>query len=148
MVTSARNICRMKLEAAEDRTIDEEVQRRLAGLSPAKRVLLERRLKERGLTLEGAAGSRREFPLSFPQQRIWILEEVEGSLSAYNLCLAWRILGELNVEALRRALEIVVETHEPLRTTLHKREGEGCQISNRRGVLSFRFTSFATFPRT
>ena len=128
MVTSARNICRMKLEAAEDRTIDEEVQRRLAGLSPAKRVLLERRLKERGLTLEGAAGSRREFPLSFPQQRIWILEEVEGSLSAYNLCLAWRILGELNVEALRRALEIVVETHEPLRTTLHKREGEGFQI--------------------
>jgi hypothetical protein len=119
MATGARNICRMKLEAAEDRTIDEEVQRRLVGLSPAKRALLENRLKERGLTLEGATGSRREFPLSFPQQRIWILEEVEGSLSAYNLCLTF-ITGRVKV----------------------------ARLSNRRGVLSFRFTSFATFQRT
>ncbi|MCY2977445.1 MAG: amino acid adenylation domain-containing protein, partial [Planctomycetota bacterium] len=55
--------------------------------------------------------------LSFAQQRLWFLEQMEGELTAYNMPYAWRLNGSLNIEALRRALEEIVRRHEPLRTT-------------------------------
>ena len=71
-----------------------------------------------GLDLKRVARDQMErLPLSFPQQRLWILEQMEGELAAYNLPYVWRLRGTLNVEALRRALQAVLCRHEPLRTT-------------------------------
>ena len=57
------------------------------------------------------------LPLSFAQQRLWFLEQMEGELTAYNMPYVWKMRGPLDVEALRRALEEIMRRHEPLRTT-------------------------------
>ena len=56
-------------------------------------------------------------PLSHAQERLWFLEQLEGSLTAYNIPMSWRIHGTLNTEALRKSLEAIVLRHKPLRTT-------------------------------
>ncbi|MCY3010883.1 MAG: condensation domain-containing protein, partial [Planctomycetota bacterium] len=68
------------------------------------------------------------LPLSFAQQRLWFLEQLEGQLTAYNMPYAWRLQGPLDVEALRRALEEVMRRHEPLRTTFAIIDEEPVQI--------------------
>jgi amino acid adenylation domain-containing protein len=68
------------------------------------------------------------LPLSFAQQRLWFLEQMEGELTAYNIPFAWRLRGPLNVESLRRALEALARRHEPLRTTFAMVDGEPVQI--------------------
>jgi amino acid adenylation domain-containing protein len=58
-----------------------------------------------------------QLPLSFGQQRLWFVEQMEGELTAYNMPYVWKMRGPLDVEALRRALEEIMRRHEPLRTT-------------------------------
>jgi amino acid adenylation domain-containing protein len=63
-------------------------------------------------------------PLSFAQQRLWFLEQLGGLGSAYNIPMRLRLPGELDQEALRRALDAIVARHEALRTTFVQVEGE------------------------
>src|SRR5262249_39111741 len=56
------------------------------------------------------------LPLSSAQQRLWFLQQLDGRLVAYNLTDGLQLRGPLDVESLRRALETIVERHEPLRT--------------------------------
>ncbi len=62
--------------------------------------------------------------LSFAQQRLWFLEQLGGMGSAYHVPKRLRLRGELEVAALRRALDRIVARHEVLRTTFVVREGE------------------------
>ncbi|MFN7731086.1 MAG: amino acid adenylation domain-containing protein, partial [Pirellula sp.] len=68
------------------------------------------------------------LPLSFAQQRLWFLEQMEGELTAYNMPFAFRLHGNLDIEALRRAIEEVVRRHEPLRTTFAVVDDDPVQI--------------------
>jgi amino acid adenylation domain-containing protein len=100
----------------------EKVSARLATLSPAKRALLELRLQQgRSGTPANMTISRRanrdSAPLSFAQQRLWFLSQLEAESSAYNERSALRLDGHLDVAALRGALNAIVERHEVLRTT-------------------------------
>ncbi|HEY0728138.1 MAG TPA: condensation domain-containing protein, partial [Pyrinomonadaceae bacterium] len=67
-------------------------------------------------------------PLSFAQQRLWILDRLEPGSSAYNLPSALRIDGPLDVAALERSFEEIVRRHEALRTTFAIVDGEPRQI--------------------
>ena len=57
------------------------------------------------------------LPLSFAQQRLWFLDQLEPGSAAYNIPAALRLRGPLDAEALRKTLETMVERHEALRTT-------------------------------
>src|SRR4051812_36854115 len=66
-------------------------------------------------------------PLSFAQERLWILEQLELVGAAYNMTAAFQLEGNLNVSALRAALRDIVRRHEALRTRIELLSGEGVQ---------------------
>ena len=70
------------------------------------------------------------LPLSFAQQRLWFLAQMEGVSAAYNVPGALRLSGRLDRAALRRALDRIVERHEMLRTTFVTVSGEPRQRIN------------------
>ncbi len=61
--------------------------------------------------------------MSYAQQRLWFLYQMEGPGATYNIPLALRLEGELNRAALEQALGDVVERHEALRTVFPQEEG-------------------------
>ncbi|MFB1481089.1 non-ribosomal peptide synthase/polyketide synthase, partial [Corallococcus sp. RDP092CA] len=67
------------------------------------------------------------LPLSFAQQRMWFLDRLEPGQARYNISLALRLSGPLDVEVLRRAFAELVRRHEPLRTTFEERDGQPLQ---------------------
>ena len=62
-------------------------------------------------------------PLSFTQERIWFMDQLEPGITAYNMWVACRLKGALDVGVLERALTEVVRRHEVLRTTLSSEDG-------------------------
>jgi amino acid adenylation domain-containing protein len=67
----------------------------------------------------------RELPpvLSFPQERLWFLDQVEPGSAAYNIPFALDLRGGVEVAAVRAALGRIVERHEVLRTTFRSEGG-------------------------
>jgi acyl carrier protein len=60
---------------------------------------------------------REELPLSFAQERLWILHQLEPDAPDYHTATAYRIVGPLNVAALAQSLNEIARRHEILRTT-------------------------------
>ncbi len=112
------------------------ITERVAELSPAKRQILLQRLNKE------AAGRVRErieapafvpverngdLPLSFAQQRLWFLDQLEPGNPFYNITKAVRLTGPLNAVAIEKSLNEVVRRHEALRTTFPAVGGSGVQ---------------------
>ncbi|RKH27986.1 non-ribosomal peptide synthetase, partial [Corallococcus sp. CA041A] len=66
-------------------------------------------------------------PLSFAQQRLWLLDQLQPGSAAYNIPAALRLKGQVDIESLRRAFEALVARHETLRTTLVQHQGQPAQ---------------------
>jgi amino acid adenylation domain-containing protein len=61
--------------------------------------------------------------LSFAQQRIWFLERMRPGTASYNIPMALRVRGKLNVEWLRESVQATMDRHEVLRTTFVQQSG-------------------------
>jgi len=59
----------------------------------------------------------KDLPLSFAQQRLWFIDQLEPGAPIYNVHVPIRLIGALNVEALEKSLSEIVRRHEALRTT-------------------------------
>ena len=70
----------------------------------------------------------RPLVLSRAQERLWFLQKLDPDSTHYNLSTALRLLGELNVPALQRSIEDVVECHEILRTVYVDEAGKSHQV--------------------
>ena len=68
------------------------------------------------------------IPLSYAQQRIWFLNRLQGSSTEYILSDAIRLKGALDCQALARALQIIIDRHESLRTRFVELDGEPFQV--------------------
>src|SRR5205085_876545 len=68
------------------------------------------------------------LPLSYAQQRLWFIEQLEPGNSAYNVNMVMRVEGRLEVRSLERAVEEIVRRHEVLRTRFEWGEGEAVQV--------------------
>ncbi len=71
------------------------------------------------------------LPLSFAQQRLWLMDRMEPGSPAYNMPFPLRLRGALDVGALRASLDALVERHETLRTTFAERDAGPVQIIHR-----------------
>jgi amino acid adenylation domain-containing protein len=69
-----------------------------------------------------------ERPLSFAQERLWILDRFEPGNSAYSMPAVLRLRGTLDAWALQRSLDALVARHETLRTTFPGRAGRAAQV--------------------
>ncbi|HVG91801.1 MAG TPA: amino acid adenylation domain-containing protein, partial [Alphaproteobacteria bacterium] len=67
-------------------------------------------------------------PLSFSQQRLWFLCQLDSGNQAYSLPAVLRLRGDLQVDTLSRALDEIVRRHEVLRTGFHEIDGEPVQV--------------------
>ncbi|HLM47506.1 MAG TPA: condensation domain-containing protein, partial [Myxococcaceae bacterium] len=68
------------------------------------------------------------LPLSFAQQRLWVVDRLDPGSAAYNMPSALRLRGALDVAALQASLDELVRRHETLRTTFAERDGAPVQI--------------------
>ncbi|MFV3292776.1 condensation domain-containing protein, partial [Pseudomonas sp. NY11955] len=100
----------------------------VVSLSTQKRKALAALLKKQGVNLYGVTpifprDPEEPVPLSYAQQRLWILSQLGQVGSAYNLSSVLRFRGQLDTQALQRSFEALIQRHETLRTTFEL-EGE------------------------
>ncbi|MCA1615651.1 MAG: amino acid adenylation domain-containing protein [Acidobacteria bacterium] len=112
-----------------------DVSERVGALSPGERAALAMRLARKaragGSAAESAITRRRDAgpaPLSYAQQRLWFLSQMEADSATYNLPVAYELLGRLDVPTLERSLNEIVRRHEALRTTFTIQGGEPVQV--------------------
>ncbi len=105
-----------------------ELLERIAKLAPHQRAALERRLQTRRREPPPAIGRRtrgaESFPLSFGQQRLWLLHQLHPGSSDYNIHGAIRLTGALSLSALERSFGEIVRRHEVLRATFTANGGD------------------------
>ncbi|MDN0087529.1 amino acid adenylation domain-containing protein [Yersinia nurmii] len=65
------------------------------------------------------------IPLSFPQNRLWFIEQLGNNDENYNVPLLLKMNGELNAQRLQRCLNHLLDRHDALRSVFHAENGVG-----------------------
>ncbi|MBC7924335.1 MAG: hypothetical protein H7039_01630, partial [Bryobacteraceae bacterium] len=95
-------------------------------LSPARRALLEQRMRGTHSRIESTAvkpSRPAAIPLSFAQQRLWVVHQLSPDSAAYHVPIALRFRTPIQTAALDRALASMIRQHEILRTRFEISEG-------------------------
>ncbi len=123
-------------------------------LSESRMALLAKRLKAGRGSPANAAGQiprrteRRRAPLSFAQQRLWVLERLSPGLPIYNLTQALRLVGQLDEAALQRAFDELVRRHESLRTSFAEEQGVPVQVIHDPEPVSWHLEDLTGLPES
>ncbi|MBD0385365.1 MAG: hypothetical protein ICV54_02245 [Nostoc sp. C3-bin3] len=105
-------------------------------LSPEKLALLELKLMNKDRKIPKAQTIQpllrqpklNYFPLSFAQQRLWFLDQLEPENPAYNISGAVQLTGLLNIAALKQSFDALVQRHEVIRTTFAIVQEQAMQV--------------------
>lgn len=128
----------------------DDMRQRIANLSPEKRALLEARLMQQRtapLPLEiPRRHSTAPCALSFAQQRLWFLAQLEPHSTHYNEPRAVRIHGALDSGLLQQALDAVVDRHEALRTTFIALDGRPMQVIAEKQAVALSIVDLRAWP--
>ncbi|MGJ0627771.1 condensation domain-containing protein, partial [Xenorhabdus bovienii] len=73
-------------------------------------------------------GRSAHYPLSFAQQRLWLIDQLNGSSPQYNGTGDFRLKEPVNIEALEAAVKSLLERHEALRTHFKMIDNEPRQV--------------------
>jgi amino acid adenylation domain-containing protein len=84
-------------------------------------------------------------PLSFAQESLWFLDQLDPGNFVYNICRATRLTGPLDTSALERALNSLARRHEVLRTIFPSVGGRPAQVSARKSALTLRLVDLSQF---
>src|SRR5712692_9217941 len=99
--------------------------------SPQRRALLDRLLRESNMGSASSEAIQRRpssgpAPLSFPQQRLWFLDQLSPG-PTYNIPVAVHLSGPLDPDAVARSLAAIIGRHEALRTVFPVVDGQPIQ---------------------
>jgi amino acid adenylation domain-containing protein len=91
--------------------------------------------------VRGAAETVRPAPLSFAQERLWFLEQLQPGTAIYNIPLALELAGEIDAGALTRSINELIARHDALRTVFGVREGLPVQTVLPRVTIALEVTT-------
>ena len=123
----------------------------LKRLSPAQRALLLKQLQQEAAQTNGSHDIPRRpqadpIPLSFSQQRLWFLSQVDPDTPLYNVPEAISLQGQLNVAALEQSLNEIIRRHDALRTVFTIVERQPVQICTPARPLSLKIIDVTHLP--
>jgi amino acid adenylation domain-containing protein len=90
----------------------------------------------------------RNLPLSFAQERLWLVDRLEPNNTAYNMPAALRLVGSLNIAALEQSFNEIVRRHEVLRTTFTVVDGQPIQVIAPSLTLKIPLVDLQALPET
>lgn len=136
-----------------------KVSGRLANLTPEQREKLLKKLREQkkeqghisvkeNIELKHFRVQLDQQVLSFSQQRLWFLDQLGGLQSAYNIPAKLKLSGRLNVLALEKAFQFVVERHDLLRSSIVVEQSGPCLKINETQVFKLKSTDLSSLNKT
>jgi len=87
-----------------------------------------------------------ELPLSFAQQRLWFLDQLEPDSSFYNIPAAIRLQGQLNIFALQQSIQEILRRHEVLRTSFKTVAGQPLPVISPTTELNWSIVDLTHLP--
>ncbi len=124
--------------------------RRLLDLPAHKQAAFLERLKGMGIHATAlpilSEPRRQQAPLSYAQQRLWLIDQLEPGSSAYNVVGVLKLKGPLDRNALTVAVQRLVERHAALRTTFAEVGGEPVQRIEGSGRVQLTDTDLSSLP--
>ncbi|MGB3532436.1 MAG: amino acid adenylation domain-containing protein [Microcoleaceae cyanobacterium] len=79
---------------------------------------------------------QQDLPLSFAQQRLWFLEQLQPDTATYNIPTAVRLTGELNIAVFQQSLNEIIRRHEILRTNFILKDNQPIQVISADATLT------------
>ncbi|WP_027403947.1 non-ribosomal peptide synthetase [Aphanizomenon flos-aquae] len=126
-----------------------DLLKQLENLSPEKRELVLQKLKKQQQTpLLNPVSREKPLALSFAQQRLWFIDQLEGENCVYNVPFFWQISGCLNISALEKAILEIVQRHEILRTSFSVVDESPIQVIHAHPALKIEVLDWRQVPAT
>lgn len=125
----------------------EDLVRRFVSLPLERRRHFLTRLSEQGIDFSllpipsGLAGTD-DVPLSFAQQRLWFLAQLDPDSTAYHMTGGLHVRGPLQVDAVHAVFARIQARHAALRTTFHEIDGQAVQCIHESQALPYRELDF------